>query len=277
MFTPEAIEALRRPIAADITGQALRTAWDAKAAAMIVPDGMKLQKLEHLYPLRHRPRGVMTTHDIDSFVDHFDTHKSDGATVFVNGMSAVAILNLGTPTEPGHADDKMLLDPKETAAYSSLLDVAGPRSNNKTQTELAEWLEDWSEWLTVQDPSGESMSVAVAAAAVRAMTIDSAKKATSIEGVHEVERGAMESVRASSGAGPLPAMLTMQCQPTSDLWARKFKVRVRVVIVNDKTILFKLDIAMLDAHKEEMEQEFCELLQGRLMENVRIGAYTPSA
>ena len=68
----------------------------------------------------------MTTSSVAPFAEYVDQHKEPGAAVFVDqdAMTAVAVLNLGTPDQPGHADNIAKMVAKRMAAFAALLQHA---------------------------------------------------------------------------------------------------------------------------------------------------------
>ena len=124
-------------------------------------------------------------------------HSSDATTVFVDAdtLQAVAVLNLGTPTEPGHADDTATLKPKATAAYSALL--AHASGQPLAQRQAAEFLEDWQAAITCAK-DGTPVPVPQAIDAVRSITIDAQRKGTNTEQSLGATRGVFESIQAGS-------------------------------------------------------------------------------
>ncbi|MBK5145284.1 DUF2303 family protein [Budviciaceae bacterium BWR-B9] len=111
-------------------------------SAVVLPDGYKIQRLEHLNGIRDRFRGSMITTSIDDFVRYSiqnATLESNPAGCFINAdaMEAVSIFNIGNIDQPGHADNTASIVLKKTAPFRALLDINGRKNRQK---DLAEWL-----------------------------------------------------------------------------------------------------------------------------------------
>ncbi|MBN0017123.1 DUF2303 family protein, partial [Pseudomonas aeruginosa] len=85
-----------------------------------------------------------------------------------DNMLARSIFNIGTLDNPGHADNVASIKLKKTAPFRALLSINGDHLNQK---QIAEWLEDWSDYLIAFDAYGNTMKIAQAAQAVRRVTI----------------------------------------------------------------------------------------------------------
>ena len=117
MFDKETLTALQEP-ASIIAASAAIENQSITDNLVALPSDYKLHNLEQYLQVRRRARGLMATAILESFTDYTKAHAEAGASVFVNPdtMSATAVLNLGTPNEPGHADNRAKLEVKRTAA-----------------------------------------------------------------------------------------------------------------------------------------------------------------
>lgn len=240
-----------------------------------LPDDFSRHDVENYLPARIRARGTFTAPYMNDFVAYAAQHKEDGASVFVDAdnITATAVLNLGTPTTPGHADQLAKLAPKRTAAYEALRNIT---RSPQTQRDMAEFLEDWiphwNAW-TNQGELGERCTQGQAILAIRNLTVEAATKADHKEESLSASRSTFESVKASS-VHTLPSMITFTCKPFPDLSERTFSLRLSV-LTNDKTPRFQLRITALEEHIEQMATEFAvqirEAAEGQIP--VLIGAY----
>ena len=139
---------------------------EATNQLIALPDSCSLLSLEKYLPFRRRARGKMRTPALKSFVDYVKAHAENGAVVFVDSkeIGARAVLNLGTPQKPGHADNLALYCPQETAAYAALAKNAGMPL---AQKEAAEFIEDWQDCIQCLGENGDVLSTSQAVAAVR--------------------------------------------------------------------------------------------------------------
>ena len=206
---------------------------------------------------RHRARGTMATAALASFVGYTREHAELGTSVFVDAdtMRATAILNLGTPFEPGHADNKAIYTPEKTAAYLALLGMA--YSGTHKQATVAEFLEDWPELIKCFNADGE-ITPPKAIADIRKMSIESIRKAeSSVQSLSE-SRSAFETISATS-ADPLPTHIYFTCQPYANLAERLFVLRLGVLTGGDKPMV-GLRIVKAEQHQEEMATELVKLV-----------------
>ena len=221
-------------------------------AIVALPSDYKLHNVEQYKPLRRRARGTMETSAIDAFTNYVNTHAEQGAAVFVNaeGMTATAVLNLGTPEEPGHADNRAKLTLKRTAAYHALSRMTTGTSHK--QATIAEFLEDWPEYIKCHNDAGE-ITLPKAIAAIRKLSIESIRKLENSEQQLSASRSAFESVQATS-VDPLPTTILFDCQPYADLKVRTFALRLNVQTGGDKPTI-TLRIAKVEQHAEDMANE----------------------
>lgn len=262
------------------TANAIKAASDAlhradasEIAAIALHEDFQLASIEHLLPLRRRARGDFTAGDMTSFFDYAKAHAEAGALAMVqkDKMQAVAVLNLGTPLTPGHADNKAIYAPEKTAAYRALQSICdAPLS----QTKIAEWIEDWADVAQMQFFAGdEELTTKQAVAAVRAITIESARRVESEEGQLSAARSAFESVQATS-RHKLPTTIYYTCEPYLDLEMRLFVLRTAVNTGADAPRLI-LRMVGKEQHDEAMAQELAAKVHAGLHEHmpVLLGSY----
>lgn len=249
---PQAIAAAQLAVSAAISLSA-----DDTSGVLALPNHFTLHDIEARLPMRRRARGVMTTLLLPDFAVYAHAHQSEGAAVFVDAerMSATAVLNLGTPEAPGHADDLAVYKPPTTAAYDAMQAMlTTPMAQRRhSQRTLAEWMEDWAAELACTDADGKPLATPQAIAAVRAITVEAARKAESVEGPLSAERSSFESVKASS-RNTLPAHVQLTCAPYTGMDARAFRLRVSVH-PEDKGVTLTLRLAQAEWHREQMAAE----------------------
>ncbi len=162
--------------------------------------------------------------------------------------------NLGTIDEPGHADNTATLKLKKTAPFSALLSVNSERNSQKS---LAEWIEDWADYLVGFDANGDAIQATKSAAAVRKITIEANQTADFEDNDFSGKRSLMESVEAKT-KDIMPVAFEFKCVPFEGLKERSFKLRLSI-ITGDRPVLV-LRIIQLEAVQEEMANEFRDLL-----------------
>lgn len=239
-----------------------------------IPDNFQIEDLERYMPTRRRAAGVMGTPYINDFVAYTQMHKQDGCCIFVNAdeMAATAVLDLGSPQQPGHCDSKAKLALKPTAAFAALKKFM---NMGKTQREMAEWLEDWAPILDALDGT-TPIGMPQAIAAVRSISIEAIAKSNSEEQALSSERTAFESVKVSATKETLPTFITMKCKPYPELAERDFVMRLSVT--TDGKPVMALRPQGWEEAVEQMANEFANDLRASIENTmpVLIGTYEKS-
>lgn len=275
MIDKDAISAVQAAVGIQQASAALETALSTRQPAIPLHNHFKIEDLEKYMPRRRRARGQMCTTILAHFKDYVEAHKEEGATVFVDQdeMCATAVLNLGTPANPGHADNLADFEFVQTAEYRALRVIAD--GEPKTQTEVAEFMEDWSQAIVrcASDPdSGTAISLKHAIAAVRRLTIESLLKLENAEGNLSASRSTFDSVQVTNKT--MPGYFEFFCHPSAQLSGRRFSVRVGVLTGEAKPKL-KLRIIKDDWHQEEMSTELANMVSGAFAGTIPvvIGSY----
>ncbi|HBM3043759.1 TPA: DUF2303 family protein [Klebsiella oxytoca] len=234
----------------DIHGLACPTA--------LLPQNTSVESLERFSLERFRFRGAMDTTSIDDFVRYSAGYASetDKARCFIDAenMAARSIFNIGTLDNPGHADNVSTIKLKKTAPFRALLEINGDRLNQK---QIAEWLEDWSDYLTAFDADGGTMQISQAAQAVRRITIQQATQADHEDGDFSGKKSLMQSIEASS-KDVMPVAFEFKCVPYEGLEERRFNLRNSLLKSSEPC--FVLRIVQLEAQEEAIANEFRDLL-----------------
>lgn len=232
-----------------------------KASGLLyLPSDFTQHDVEGFMDQRRRARGTMNTPFVGDFAGYTVNHADAGTTVFVDAqeMAATAVLNLGGPSDPGHADNKAKLAPIKTAAYRALLSVV---DKPLTQQKTAEFFEDWAGQLMYfsdgENPAAISAKQAVAA--VRRITIENLARVDSEAQSLSANRSAFESVSASS-KDPIPTFVYFECKPYADLAERTFVLRLGI-LTGEKTPSLVLRIQKAEEHTEEMANELAGLIR----------------
>jgi uncharacterized protein YfdQ (DUF2303 family) len=278
MFTPEALEALQQADAIGAASMQFQSATDSGVYALALPNSMTLHDIEQYHPTRRRARGTVTTASLPSFAAYINTHKEYGASIFVNGdnLTATAILNLGTPTEPGHADNTVKLAPEQTAAYKAVAAASGGR--NLSQRDLAEFMEEWADHIQASaNLGGEPINLPHAIAAVRDLSIEAMRRQNTQDQQLSATRSTLESVTARGNAGTLPGVITFTVKPYSFLPAHAIALRVGVLTSEAKPT-FALRAIKLDEHRQQMAEELATAIKDKNTTlPVHVGTYVRGA
>lgn len=257
MFDKEAIEALAEGAAIQRAAEAVYSAIDEESGAVALPERFRIHDLESYATNRRRARGSMTTSAVSDFAKYVEKHAEEGASVFVDQdtMTATAVLNLGTPNIPGHADNRAVCKAKITAAFEALKEVSSGRG--LTQTTVAEFFEDWAGCLTFFK-EGEIVTPPKAIAAIRKLTIESLRKLESEEKSLSASKSTFENIQATS-AEPIPTIIYFNCEPYFGLAERNFVLRLSVLTSGEKPAI-GLRIVKMEEHAQEMAQDFAHLV-----------------
>ncbi|HDX8906296.1 TPA: DUF2303 family protein [Klebsiella michiganensis] len=237
----------------DIPGLACPTA--------LLPQNTSIESLERFAYERFRFRGAMDTTSIDDFVRYSVGYaeEEEKARCFIDAdnMLARSIFNIGTLHNPGHADNVASIKLKKTAPFRALLAINGDHLNQK---QIAEWLEDWSDYLLAFDAGGNTMTIAQAAQAVRRVTIQQATQADHEDSDFSGKKSLMQSIEASSKE-VMPVAFEFKCVPYEGLGERRFSLRNSLLKSSDP--VFVLRIVQLEAQEEAIANEFRDLLVGK--------------
>ncbi|EMA2443883.1 TPA: DUF2303 family protein [Klebsiella pneumoniae] len=227
----------------------------------VLPAGTGIESLERFSSERFRFRGAMETTSIDDFVRYSSGYakENEKARCFIDAdnMLARSIFNIGTLDNPGHADNVASIKLKKTAPFRALLSINGDHINQK---QIAEWLEDWSDYLIAFDADGNTMKIAQAAQAVRRITIQQTNASDHEDGDFSGKKSLMQSIEASS-KDVMPVAFEFKCVPYEGLGERAFSLRNSLLKSNDP--VFVLRIVQLEAQEEAIANEFRDLLIGK--------------
>lgn len=258
---------------------ALTSLADALGGAGIamLPEHFRMHDLESLMPTRRRMRGSMHTARLDSFVAYARNHvEEDGSSVFVNpdDMTAVAVLNLGDKSTPGHADHTARLELQKTAPYRAMQRAL---ASALSQRELAEFMEDWAPHIACFHPDGTELPTSKAIDAVRRITIEAARNVESETTALSEQRSVMERVAATSKAGGLPSFVRFACVPYQGLSERTFSARlsIRTGDAQKPALSLALHLVRGELHAEEMAAELAVSVAAELQSAlpVFVGAF----
>lgn len=226
--------------------------------AAVLPDNASIESLERFGLERFRFRGAMETTSIDDFARYSTGYASaeTPARCFIDAdnMRARSIFNIGTLANPGHADNIAQIGLKKTAPFRALLAVNGERLSQK---QIAEWLEDWKDFLLAFDADGGTMAITQAAQAVRRVTIQQATQADHEDGDFAGKKSLMQSIEASS-KDVMPVAFEFKCVPYEGLGERAFSLRNSLLKSGEPC--FVLRIVQLEAQEEAIANEFRDLL-----------------
>lgn len=244
-----------------ISGIRLGAVENMPCPAVAKPDGLEIVSLERYQEGRYRFRGSLKTTSISDFVKYSVSYSdTPGVRCFIDAedMSAKTIFNLGTIAAPGHADNSAVIGLKKTSPFSAVLSVNGRRQGQK---ELAEWLEDWRDFLLAFDAEGNTLDIKQAIGAVRRITIESSRSSDHEDSDFSAKKSIMENVEAKS-KDIMPAAFEFKCTPYEELQERAIKLRYSILTSHDTPALV-LRIVQLENLEEQMAQKFRDLLASK--------------
>lgn len=274
MLSKEAIQELSQVEAISAARKSITEALKERGAISL-PNDFAMHDLEKYMPNRRRVIGTMNTSVIADFAEYSIKNKEEGAAVFIDPktMSANAVLNLGTPAKPGHADNTAILNPERTAAYKALRFIT-ENGRQLNQQDAAEFLEDWPDFTKCANDDG-NVENSKAIAAIRCITIEAMRKIESEEKSLSASRTAFESVAATS-KDPIPTRIEFTCNPYKDLIPRTFVLRLGILTGEAKPTI-RLRIVKIEEHEEQMAAELSGLITESIKKDempVMIGSYS---
>jgi len=238
-----------------------------------LPSSFEVHDLERFMPLRNQFRGLMQTANIDDFVRYHEEFQTEGNQCFINAedMKAITYFDIGTINRPGHCKHRAGIELKKTAPFRVLLDKNGERQNQK---QLAEWIEDYSDFIQVFSTTGEVIENSIASAAVRNMTFEAKAGRESNVDDFSQQQSQYESIAVRTKEEfPMPTAFKFTCEPYLGLSERCFEMRMST-IGNEILIL---RIKNLEQREEEMAEEFQTKLQSQFRdEEIEIATFIGS-
>lgn len=224
----------------------------------LVPKDVSVQSLEKFLVNRKSYRGSFATHQITDFARYAATFAGGNCFVSPDTMSARIYFDLGSVEQPGHGQHVGNIQLDRTAPFTALINAQGKQLQQK---ELAEWLEDWSEFLVAFSSGGEPITTGNAVAAVRSITIAAKKEVQNNEQNFKSARTGFEEIEARSEVA-LPAGFRFSCVPYHGLEARSFELRMSVITGDSPRLVLRH--VRFEESEEKMAAEFSTLLSTAL-------------
>lgn len=251
MLSKEAIQQLQN----DATAHDILTA--SKGYATAIPKEYHLISLECYQDAPVRFNGYFATGSIADFIRYANDNRQGDSALFVDQKENAAelIVDHGTHGAPKHGAHRARLQVKGTAAYRALHGINGCRH---AQQALAEWIEEWGEYLTAEDADGESMTIAQATAAIRKIEIKGSSERQFEEEENSRKISAMEKVEAKM-RGQQPKTLRFTCIPFEGFEPIQAEIRLNVIAGKDAPQI-ATRIIRLEALEEGINQQFKRIL-----------------
>ncbi|MGJ8522264.1 hypothetical protein R84981_000949 [Carnimonas sp. R-84981] len=230
---------------------------------MLVPEGYRLQSLEPYQASPSRFHGRFSTSSIEDFATYVTGEDYARVFVDVDNMLAKAFFNLGYPQNPGHGDHIAVIAAERTPGYDAVLFA---HENQFNQRGLANWIDDWHHSIAGEDSNGKNLTAAQLANAVRKIEIKSRSERTHEDSDWKTSAQGLDELDASAGDST-PSIIRFTCQPYKELPIRDFELQVSIIADDDKPKL-KLRVKALEYHKEQIAQDFKEVLAKALGNDV---------
>ena len=224
---------------------------------IVLPEGFKTESLEREMEFRSSYRFNFKTSVINDFISYCKDFKTDGASCFVNAkqMTAQTIFDLGSIEQPGHQRHRSYISLDETVAYLKLLNIDGDVFSQK---DASDFIEDWSELVTITAKSDSILTAIEAARGFRGITIDMAKQVKSEVGDFSQNLDTMESIEAKHQYN-IPHTIDFKCVPFLHFKERTFRIRVSMLTSGDVP-KFVFRVVKLESIKENIAEEFKSIL-----------------
>jgi uncharacterized protein YfdQ (DUF2303 family) len=236
----------------------------------------QIVSLEKQMKNRARYRGKFNTKAISDFAIYSSQFPRGKCFVNADHMKAVSIFDLGTVDAPLHAEHSATITLQQTAPYKAMLATCNDRLERKR---LAEWLEDWADYLIGYTAAGEAMDIKLVISTVRKLTIASAAESTHTTNDFNASRSSLETIEAKSG-NVMAAGVRFKCTPYHGLGERSFDLRLSIITDHDDPKLI-LRVVRLEDAVEQMAKEFAEVLNTALKSggadaDIVLGTFDPS-
>lgn len=254
-ITPEAIQKLVDNGNIDKLLNAINSAGTQSSLA-VLPNSYSIENLEKYMPQRDRLRGHFQTASLDEFSSYNKQFTSEDATTFVDSdnMTAKTIFDLGQVEKPLHKEHLASISLKRTAPFKALLACDG---EGQSQKELAEWLEDYSEYLIGFGSDGEVITMDKAIPAVRTLKFEVTRGNERSVDNFSAEQSEYERMATTTRDSlVIPVGFRFKCIPYVGLDERSFELRLSIV----RNEVLTLRIKLLEELEEKMAEEFKDKL-----------------
>lgn len=255
-LTKEAIQHLEKSPLLDALNAELDKFTTAEPIVAL-PHDISLQNLEQYMPNRTDYRYNFRTKSIPDFVEYCKEFDDEGAKCFIDSdhMTAESVLDLGTKDAPLHQRHSANIKLDKTAAFLKILSLNG---NPLSQKDAANFVDDWSDEIAVWASNGDPITNIMASNRFSEITIEQVRDSDSRVSDFGESMTKMEKIEAKNQE-LIPAFIDFTCVPYQGLAPRKFQLRVSILTGGDRPKV-SLRIIKLEAHEEDMANEFKELL-----------------
>lgn len=227
-----------------------------KSTLIALPHDYKVTNMEAYNEFRDELRGKFETSLIAEFVKYAKVYASEGSASFVDvdSMTAAAIFDIGTTEQPLHQRHKAECALKKTAPFKTLLSANGQRYDQRT---LAEWLEDYAEYITPYGDNGEPIDNKKAVEALRTLKFERTRGSEREVQNFAASQSEYEKIATMTKEDlEIPAGFRFDCIPYQGLESRTFDMRLSII----ENEILSLRIKRIEETQEEIALEFKEKL-----------------
>lgn len=232
---------------------------NAHQSAIIVPDNYQLRDVEKFLPNAKRIVGSFMASDVDSFASYVTEYAEEALCAVSSNLCASCVLDFGDVDNPLHCDHKVSLQLKRTPAYLALIRMTESRCDQKS---LADFIEDWSDFMVVLNSSGEVMQPGTAVQKVRNVTIDQARNvSSSIENLSS-QLSASEKIELRNQSS-FPAEISFKCCPYVGLDERYLTVKISINTGSERP-----EFVLRIVRHDDLIDQFCDEFTAKIIESL---------
>ena len=244
---------------------------DGAPSAVVVPDGYRLESIEHLEPTPWRQRATVAADTIAEFVGYVSEHADGASRVFVDPRQpeALAVLDYGTTAQPGWGQHRAHCKLRLDECYDDLLTLV---SLTRPPEAVLDFVLDYfgacrffsrpvDELLEGDAHDGE-MPVQQAVQALRNIRTIISRDSANENADANRTRSTLERAAVTN---KVPLTLIVHCQPAPELAERDISVRLRYQFEGDKPSI-RLRILHRATREQEIAAEFRDTLRRALGE-----------
>lgn len=251
-----------------IQNSALKTAVesiDPSLNIVYLNDDVSIHDLEKFQSQKRRMKGQFATTSFLALAQFAQSTISsslnnENPSCFIgNNGNAKLIFNYGDMSNPLHQDLGASIQLNTTPVFDAIRKL---KDSRLTQRELAEFIEDFNDYVTAIDASGNEINLNVAIGSIRNMTIESNKSVNQESSDFRDTSSAFASVEAKF-KDATPAYLKFDIPAFNEIENRTFIFRISVMTSDDK-IKLGLRCPKWDEVIESINIEFQEKLAADL-------------
>jgi len=245
---------------------------ETNVPALVVASGYEVKNMEKYMEAPARFRGDFSTKIINEFQSYVGQQDIPKCFIDADSMSAKAYFDLGDVDQPGHGEHSAKLLLEKLSPYTVMCAIDGCPY---TQQGLAEWIEDWRDYMIGLTVDSQAIDIKKVIAAVRNITVSFKSESNTEEKNLGHRASGMEELDIRNDEGNLPAYIKYTCQPYDGLAERDFLMRLSVITNRHEKPELVLRVVQFEKHKEEMCEEFKDILLKTLnVDNTFIGSFT---